>query len=130
MVKFMMARIARVSVLLGTGASLVALSMPVYADQQADLVAKGREMVEANCKRCHAIGSEPASPHQSAPPFRLIVERYPSENLAEALAEGIVAGHPDMPVFVMKPEQIEAFLAYLDSLEPAKPASPPPAAAK
>ena len=59
-----------------------------------------------------------ASPHPKAPPFRVVVERYPSENLAEALAEGIVSGHPDMPVFVLKPEEIEAFLAYLDSLGP------------
>ena len=38
-------------------------------------------------------------------------------DLAEALAEGIVSGHPDMPVFVFTPPQIEAFLAYLNSLE-------------
>ncbi len=106
---------------LGLGlAGLLANGSTALADEQAELVAKGRDLAEGNCKRCHAIGAEPASPHQSAPPFRLIAERYPSENLAEALAEGIVAGHPDMPVFVMKPDQIEAFLAYLNSLEPPK----------
>jgi hypothetical protein len=45
-----------------------------------------------------------------------VVQRYPIENLAEALAEGIVSGHPDMPVIVFEPADIEAFLAYLDHL--------------
>ncbi len=92
------------------------------ADIQADEVEQGRAFATANCARCHAVGMEDASPHPKAPPFRLVVERYPSENLAEALAEGIVSGHPDMPVFVLKPEEIEAFLAYLDSLGPTAPA--------
>lgn len=86
-------------------------------DLQQQRVEEGRALVNANCARCHATGMDDQSPHAKAPPFRLVVERYPSENLAEALAEGIVAGHPDMPVWVLKPEQIEAFLAYLDSLK-------------
>jgi mono/diheme cytochrome c family protein len=96
----------------------VGYAMGAHADIQAEEVEKGRAFVQANCARCHAIGLDDASPHAKAPPFRVVVERYPSENLAEALAEGIVSGHPDMPVFVLKPEEIEAFLAYLDSLGP------------
>ena len=34
-----------------------------------------------------------------APPFRALHERYPVENLSEALAEGIRTGHPEMPQF-------------------------------
>ena len=105
-----------------TVAALAAVGPAARAEVQADLVAQGRELVQANCSKCHAIGTEPKSPHEKAPSFAAIAERYPSENLAEALAEGIVAGHPDMPVFVMKTEQIEAFLAYLDSLAPPQPA--------
>jgi cytochrome c len=82
----------------------------------AAMIAKGRALVEANCARCHAIGRDDASPHEKAPPFRDVVEIYPSENLAEALAEGIVSGHPDMPVFRFEPPEIEAFLGYLNSL--------------
>ena len=105
--------------MLGGGfVALLMTALPALADEQADLAAKGRARVEANCKRCHAIGADDKSPHDKAPPFRLVAERHPSENLAEALAEGIVAGHPDMPVFVMSTEQIEGFLAYLNSLGP------------
>jgi mono/diheme cytochrome c family protein len=90
---------------------------PARADSvQEQAVARGHALVTANCARCHAIGLDDKSPHEKAPPFREVVERYPSEHLAEALAEGIVSGHPDMPVFVFKPDEIEAFLAYLNDL--------------
>lgn len=35
---------------------------------------------------------------------------------AEALAEGIVTGHPDMPAFTFSPTQIGAIIAYIKSL--------------
>jgi cytochrome c len=52
-----------------------------------------------------------------APPFRTLHERYPVETLQEALAEGIVTGHPSMPEFRFEPDQINDFLVYLKSLE-------------
>jgi mono/diheme cytochrome c family protein len=81
-----------------------------------DTIKAGRALAEAKCGRCHALGLTDTSRHEKAPPFRDVVKRYPPENLAEALAEGIVSGHPDMPVFVLQPGEIDAFLAYLDSL--------------
>jgi cytochrome c len=89
-----------------------------------DTVAKGRAILEANCARCHAIGMDDTSHHEEAPPFRVVVTRYPPEDLAEALAEGIISGHPDMPEFVFQPDQIEAILAYLDTLTPKPDAGP------
>jgi hypothetical protein len=53
-----------------------------------------------------------------------VVKRYPVEYLAEALAEGIVSGHPDMPEFVFQPDEINAILAYLDSLKRVAPNKP------
>lgn len=84
--------------------------------EQTRLAEVGRAIARENCARCHAIGMDDTSAHKKAPPFRDVVERYPSEDLAEALAEGIVSGHPDMPVFIFQPPQIEGFIAYLDSL--------------
>lgn len=91
---------------------------PALADDVAETVARGRGLIEANCARCHAIGKEGASPLDLAPPFREVVLRYPLPSLAEALAEGIVTGHPDMPEFTFEPREIEAILAYLDTLKP------------
>ncbi len=85
----------------------------------ADAIAKGRALLEANCARCHAIGTEGESTHKEAPPFRVVVTRYPPDNLAEALAEGLISGHPDMPEFVFEPDEVSAITAYLDSLKAA-----------
>jgi cytochrome c len=103
-------RLSLLAIVLGVSAAL-----PVQAGDEA-MIAQGKALVEEKCARCHAIGRDDKSPHEKAPPFRDVVEIYPSENLAEALAEGIVSGHPDMPVFKFEPPQIEAFLGYLNSL--------------
>jgi len=81
-----------------------------------DLVAKGHAILAEKCARCHAIEMTGDSTHPKAPPFREVVKRYPVEDLAEALAEGIVSGHPDMPVFTFEPAEIDAILAYLNGL--------------
>lgn len=101
-------------------ALLVAASFSGLANAQGgpDVVAKGRALIETNCARCHAIGLDDASTHKDAPPFRVVVTRYPPQDLAESLAEGIVSGHPDMPVFVFEPPEIEAIIAYLNTLAP------------
>ena len=83
-----------------------------------DLTAKGKSLVTANCSRCHAIGKEGDSPHAEAPPFRTLSNKYPVENLAESLAEGIVSGHPDMPIFVFSPQDVAAIIDYLKSVQP------------
>lgn len=97
---------------------------PALSASDVATVAKGRELIEANCARCHAIGMDDTSTHKDAPPFRVVVTRYPPQDLAESLAEGIVSGHPDMPEFVFQPPEIEAIIAYLGTLAPAE---PPPA---
>ena len=78
---------------------------------------QGKALVEANCARCHAIGATDTSNHPDAPAFRTLSQRYPIDALAEALAEGISTGHPDMPEFVASPQQIDAILAYVGSLQ-------------
>jgi mono/diheme cytochrome c family protein len=78
---------------------------------------RGRALAEENCARCHAVGRDDQSPLAEAPPFRTLHERYPVESLAEALAEGILTGHRDMPQFAFEPEEIEDLLQYLKSLE-------------
>ncbi len=81
-------------------------------------IAEGRHALESRCSRCHAIGPDGMSQHAEAPPFRDIVKRYPPESLEESLAEGITSGHPDMPEFILSPDEIAAVVAYLHTLEP------------
>jgi mono/diheme cytochrome c family protein len=79
---------------------------------------RGRTFAQANCAQCHAIGAVGESPLRVAPPFRTLHQRYPVETLTEALAEGIVTGHPSMPEFRLDVAQINDLIAYLKSLEP------------
>lgn len=90
-------------------------SEPAPAD--AALLEQGRHALETRCARCHAIGAQGTSPHASAPPFREVIKRYPPESLEEALGEGIMSGHPDMPEYILSPEEIAAVIAYLHTLE-------------
>jgi mono/diheme cytochrome c family protein len=78
---------------------------------------RGQEIAQENCARCHAIGPEGDSPFEPAPPFREVVERWPPAYLAEALGEGIVVGHPDMPEFTFSDAEIDDLITYLESLQ-------------
>ena len=99
------------------GALLACFSAGSSFAGEANL-AYGRELVEANCARCHATGLDDESAHPEAPAFRTLTERYPLDALEEAFVEGITTGHPDMPEFVASPEQIGAIISYLDTLQP------------
>jgi cytochrome c len=72
----------------------------------------GRKIAQRNCGRCHAVAEKGGSP------FRDIAARGNVDQLQEALAEGIMVGHPAMPEFTLAPQQIADFLAYLKSLAP------------
>jgi mono/diheme cytochrome c family protein len=78
----------------------------------------GRRLAQEWCAKCHAIGPFGASPLEIAPPFRELHLRYGVEDLAESFAEGIMVGHPTMPVFRFDPDQIQNLIAYLKTLEP------------
>ena len=94
---------------------LLSLGRAAAAQGAVDIQA-GEQLAETHCSRCHAIGESDQSLMQGAPPFRELKQRYPVEDLAESLAEGMVTAHPQMPVFTFTPEQIDDLLAYLDSL--------------
>ena len=94
---------------------LAALARPVRRRRRSDRARQGA--AERDCARCHAVGKTGASPHKQAPPFRVVGKRYPIESLEEALAEGIVSGHPDMPEFQYDPDDVGAIIAYLKSIQ-------------
>jgi cytochrome c len=98
--------------------AMLAVAIATAPVMAQDLIAQGRALAEENCARCHAIGSDGESAHPSAPPFRTLSEFYPVTDLGEALAEGIVSGHPDMPVLHFEAGEVEALIAYLQSVQP------------
>jgi cytochrome c len=93
---------------------LAALVAPAAA---ADDLAQGQALLQKNCGECHAIGKTGESPLKQAPAFRTLGQRYPIESLEEALAEGIMSGHPAMPEFSFEADDVGAIIAYLKSIQ-------------
>jgi len=106
-----------------TACCLATCMGPAFA--QSSPVARGRSIAHKHCARCHAVEATGQSPMGLAPPFRDLSKRYPIEYLAEALAEGIVTGHPAMPRFSFEPRDIDALLTYIASLTQSSPAPRP-----
>lgn len=86
-------------------------------DDQATSQRHGASLLSKYCARCHAVGRTGPSPHAGAPTFRTLAQRYAIEGLEEALAEGIVSGHPHMPEFRFSSDDVGAIIAYLNSIQ-------------
>jgi mono/diheme cytochrome c family protein len=97
--------------------ALAVAQMLSAAPAVASSVQQGKRLAMTYCAKCHAIDKVSPSPLTIAPPFRTLHERYPVEMLQEALAEGIVTGHPSMPQFSFDADQVGDFIAFLKTLE-------------
>lgn len=102
---------------LASGIAVVGAMWTTAAAAQDVRAQRGRVFVQTHCAQCHAVGRVGASPLAVAPPLRDLHRRYPVEHLAEALAEGLVTGHPSMPEFRLDPGQVADVIGYLKSLE-------------
>ena len=93
------------------------LSLPAFSAGPPDgATAKGHAILAEKCARCHAIERSGASPLSAAPAFRDLHKKYPVAVIAEALAEGIVTGHPEMPNTPFLQDEIDAIIGYIESL--------------
>ncbi len=79
-------------------------------------VAQGKALAEANCARCHAVGTTGDSPNAKAPQFRLLHKRHPLLALREPLTRGIVSPHDEMPSFAVTDADIDSIVAYINGL--------------
>lgn len=86
--------------------------------QTQALVSDGRDIAEAQCAACHAVGTYGASPNAAAPVFRTILSRYRADVLEQELIEGIRVAHP-MPEFQFNPQGADALVAFLRSIQEA-----------
>lgn len=99
---------------LAAALAMLATFVPAAAAQN---VKQGETLLARDCGRCHAIGRTGDSAHKLAPAFRALAKRYPIESLEEALGEGIMSGHPDMPEFKFDADDVGAIIAYLKSIQ-------------
>jgi mono/diheme cytochrome c family protein len=96
-------------------------AMAVAGAAHAQDAARGAELVRRHCSGCHAVGSAGDSPNPAAPRFRELHRRYDPDLLAEALAEGLLTGHPAMPEFRFEPRDVQAIIRYLQSIQTRQP---------
>ena len=106
------------ALLMATGLVVPFIAGGFAMAQNYDPIADGHALVTMYCTDCHATEKTGDSPFPTAPRFRELHLRYDVENLSEALVEGIVTSHPEMPQFEFDPDQAAAIVAYLKSLEP------------
>jgi len=83
-------------------------------------VSDGRDIAEAQCAACHAVGTYGDSPNPTAPVFRTLLSRYRADVLEEELTAGIRVAHP-MPDFQFNPQGTEALIVYLQSIQQPEP---------
>ena len=101
------------AIMLAAGLGLATLGPAAAASDPK----RGEMLLTRDCARCHAIGRTGESPQKDAPAFRTLGKRYPVESLEEALGEGIMSGHPDMPEFKFDADDVGAIIAYLKSIQ-------------
>lgn len=81
-----------------------------------EAASRGRAIASMGCASCHAIDPAGDSPLAIAPPFREIVQRRGSDDLAAAFEQGLVTPHPAMPLYVFRANEIHDLTAYLNRL--------------
>lgn len=96
---------------------LLVVCVPGATQPAQGSIQQGLAIARTHCARCHSIDASGPSPLPLAPPFRDLHKLYPVESLEEALAEGIMTGHSEMPQFRFEPEEIENLITWLKSLE-------------
>ena len=101
----------------GLVVGLMLVAGPALSEDGTEREARGALLVVDKCGACHAVGFEGDSPHRDAPAFRTLSRNYPVGDLRESLAEGIMTGHPDMPVFEFGVEDIERIIAWLERIQ-------------
>ena len=89
--------------------------------EPSELAADGRDIAEAECAACHAVGIYGESPNPQAPVFRTLFQRYNASVLEQELIEGIRVSHP-MPEFQFNPQGTDALIAYLQTIQQTPPA--------
>ncbi|MEQ7154240.1 c-type cytochrome [Brevundimonas aurifodinae] len=103
-----------------TGAGQAALTAPAMSTaMDLEAASRGRAIALLGCASCHAIDPAGDSPRAIAPPFREIVQRRGSDDLARAFEQGLVTTHPAMPPYVFRANEIHDLTAYLDTLRAA-----------
>jgi mono/diheme cytochrome c family protein len=97
---------------------LASCAVPIeeLAPSPESIANDGRDIAEAQCAACHAVGAYGESPNPAAPHFRTILSRYRADVLEDELIAGIRVSHP-MPDFQFNPQGAGALIEYMRSIQ-------------
>jgi mono/diheme cytochrome c family protein len=104
-------------IIVAAALGLASLGLGTIGPAAAADLKLGETLLTRDCGHCHAVGRTGASPDKDTPAFRTLGKRYPIESLEEALGEGIMSGHPDMPEFKYNADDVGGIIAYLKSIQ-------------
>jgi mono/diheme cytochrome c family protein len=96
--------------------ALATLLMGMTASHAQDAAERGQQLAEKMCAHCHAIGKWERSPLANAPPFRQLEPRVDLNELQQRLQDGIISGHPAMPMFIFSADEARALVIYLRTI--------------
>jgi len=82
-----------------------------------DPATRGRALLKELCASCHAIDRLDMSPRPAAPPFRVIGQSFDLDQFGGRLREGLASSHRDMPEFRFDPDDADAVVAYLRTIQ-------------
>jgi cytochrome c len=94
--------------------TLIFASMPTMAEtpqQRGEVLARGM------CSACHAIGKTGNSKYPGAPRFRTLDKVTNLSKLSVRLQGGLLTGHEGMPLFRFSPDDADAMVAYIRSIQ-------------
>tara|TARA_R110000787_G_scaffold110809_4_gene219481 strand:- start:5691 stop:6038 length:348 start_codon:yes stop_codon:yes gene_type:complete len=98
-------------------------AMVIKKDAQS--IADGRKIAEAQCANCHALDQDPKIRPEDPPPLRYLLAQYNPDTLSRDFQDGIHVGHEMMPDFVFGPLGAEVVLAYIVSIQEEPPKAEP-----
>ena len=99
--------------------ALLAVTLGAANPAETPKVAAGHRLAARLCGECHAVDAAGASPLRDAPPFRSLYRRFDVAGLPLALEEGMMVGHPRMPLVQLDIDEVGYLTAYLKSFIPA-----------
>lgn len=83
-------------------------------------IREGEALAEKNCGGCHGVAARGFSPNKDATEFRNIYRRHALFELRQPITGAVIATHDQMPQFQLSVEEMNAIVAYINSLSTAR----------
>lgn len=91
-------------------------ALPAIAIKTEKHIREGEALAAKNCGGCHGVAASGFSPNKDAIEFRNIYRRHALFELRQPITRAVMATHEQMPQFQLSADEINAIVAYINSL--------------